>query len=117
MKKFVAIALVVCMLLSTCVVYAVDFDPSKYTVDELVDIQEIIAKYLSTRAGNQVVYDENGLYIECRGISSEGSMMIDLYIENSLGGDIFVGLLDGRANRFMIGFANNVGLVKNNSIY
>lgn len=119
MKKFVAIALVVCMLLSTCVVYAADFDPSKYTVEELEDIQRIIAKYLPKTLGNQVLYDENGLYIECRGIYtySKSSYIVDLYIDNLLGEDIYVSLRNGRANRFTISFSNNGNTIKNDSIY
>ena len=119
MKKIVAIALVVCMLLSTCVVYAVDFDPSKYTVEELEDIQRIIAKYLPKTLGNQVLYDENGLYIEYRGIYiySESSLIVDLYIDNLLGEDIYVSLWNGRANRFAINFSNNGNTIKNDSIY
>lgn len=119
MKKIIAFFLALELSLIACIAYAVDFDPRKYSNEELAEIQKIIAHYLPQTTGNQVLYDENGLYVEYRGIyfHSENSWIINLYVDNLFGKDVYVSLRNGRVNRVNTVFGNSGYTIKNDSIF
>ena len=103
-----------------------DFDPSSYSVEELSAIQDSISNYLSStdetdknEEDKNVLYNENGIYIEYRGIAhySRKSWIVNIYVDNSSGKDIYVDTNNVRINRFAIGLSNDGARITDGSIY
>ena len=124
MKKSLFIIVIFLSICFTIVTYAdVDFDPSIYTNEELEEIISTINNYLPQSSDKsseaEVLYDEDGVYVEFRGIYkySSSSYIVDLYVDNTKGEEIYLSLRDGRVNRASIGFSNNGISIQDNSIY
>ena len=98
---------------------AADFDPSEYTVDDLLLIDKAIWEAIPKTPTGEVLYDDKGIYIEYKGIYeySKSSWIVDLYIENNTEEDVYVTLMNGRCNRFDTGFSNNGNKIIADSVY
>ena len=96
-----------------------EFDPSIYSEAELYDIIDKIYAYIPKTPEGTVLCNEQGVYVEFRGIYkySSSSYIVNLYVDNTCGEDVYLSLRDGRVNRASIGFANNGVSIQNNSIY
>ena len=125
MKKLVMM-MVVMILASTIATYAdVEFDPSQYSKEELSTIQGLISNYLSASDENEedenknVWYNENGIYIEYKGIAhySKKSWILNIYVDNSSGKEIYVDTNNVRINRFSVGLSNDGARITDGSIY
>lgn len=107
----------------------VDFDPSKYTVEELKEIRDLLYQWIPRSPEKECVYNENGIYIEARGIKTErtwGDMpVIWFYVENNSDQDICVKLADeadpygyyAYINRCKVEISNVVSEVPKSVIY
>ena len=125
MKKL-ALLIIAIIFVSTLAAYAdVEFDPSQYSEEELSAIQEKISNYLSSLSKTEededenVLYNENGIYIEYRGIVhySKDSWIFNIYVENSSGKELFMTTKKLRINRFAMGFSNNGAKISDGTIY
>ena len=64
------------------------FDPAQYTEEELREIDTLIHMHLSKTEEGTVLYDDNGIYIEYRGLykcSYSRDIGINLFIQNNSG--------------------------------
>lgn len=97
----------------------VDFDPAQYTLEELDEILRIINMYYPKTPEGEVLYDQDGLYIEYRGIyeHSHSKWIINLYVDNATGDDKTLLLTDVRANRYNISVGNNGKTIVDDSVY
>ena len=65
------------------------FDPAQYTEEELREIDTLIHMHLTKTEEGTVLYDENGIYVEYRGIYNIGyGIGANLFIQNNSGKDL-----------------------------
>ena len=121
MKRFLSL-LIFLFVLTSSFAYAsadVNFDPSVYTSDELHEIVSIINNYLPKTPKGEVLYNEDGVYVEFRGIykHSSSKYIVDLYIENTKGEEISFALWYFRVNRATISLGNSGDTLEDDCIY
>lgn len=103
----------------TTTTYSVEIDGKTYYADSEEEIDQIIQNHLwddsseatatqskeeihiDASAGDVVIYDKDGLYIEYRGLvqASDKKAQLSLYFDNMTGEDLFISLDNLRLNR------------------
>ncbi len=120
MKKTLSLFVALVMMLGSGIAAAdVDFDPAQYSIDQLEEIQRIIAGYLPRNLEGQVLYDQDDLYIECKGIAlhQATTWVINLYVDNKTNDEVYIALGGGKANGCIIKISSAKTTVLGNSVY
>lgn len=113
MRKLFALMLALttlCMMASAETV----FDPSQYTEEELREIDTLIHMHLTKTEEGTVLYDENGIYVEYRGLYQEpydDGIGVNLFIQNNSGKYLTFDLQDYTAvNKATMAFWNGINI-------
>lgn len=120
MKKQIVVLIIVLSLCSASLSLAkADFDPSIYTKEELLEIVTIIYNYLPKTPIGEILYDDGSVYVEFRGIEkySTGTYIINLFVENNRGEEVYLDLSKCKANRASFGVGNGRLSIPDDSIY
>lgn len=121
MKRLLIVFLVVLSLISMSSVYAtVDFDPSQYTVEELIEIDDLIWKAIPKIIDGTILYDANGIKVIYGGLEefSKGHLIrILLDVINDTDSNITLYGRNLAVNRYTFDFSNGLIDVVNNTIY
>ncbi len=121
MKRFFALLLCVCALTVWAAALAdTDFDPSRYTEDELYEIMASISLHLRNAEAGEVIYDRNGVVIEFRGIAYDRSFnnyYFDVMVRNDTDSDLTLSLNSVYLDRAKVGLANSSGSIRANSLW
>ncbi|MDD6050067.1 MAG: hypothetical protein PUC00_02155 [Clostridiales bacterium] len=87
MRKLFALVLTLTTLFTMA--YAeTAFDPAQYTEEELREIDTLIHMHLTKTEEGTVLYDDNGIYIEYRGLYIDNyydAVGVNLFIQNNFG--------------------------------
>ena len=124
MKKIVLIVffLATCLLLpiSSCN-SETDFDPSQYTDTELIEILSKINLYFSKKSIQEgdVLYDDNGVYIEYRGLVqiNSNTYYLKIFARNETDKPIELYMNDAFVDRAKLEIANTYERIEQNSLF
>ena len=89
------------------------FDPAQYTEEELREIDTLIHMHLTKTEEGTVLYDENGIYVEYRGLYPEPhdeGIGVNVFIQNNSGKYLTFAIGGETVNKATMGFWNSMNI-------
>lgn len=108
MKKTFALLLVLTTL-CTMAYAETAFDPSQYTEEELREIDTLIHMHLTKTEEGTVLYDENGIYVEFKGLYLDpyhDAIGVNVLVQNNSGKYLSFEIWDTTVNKATMWFWN-----------